>query len=125
LALGCDAPMVSVNGFVNENGKRYKAVEGDEVQITFLWKSDGGSEMSAMAVFNNGDGSFKLMGPVGKGVPPGDYRVAIEAHPYPEGGPDRFKNQFNVKNSPLTLTVSNEPVQNIVIDVGTRTVTAN
>lgn len=75
---------------------------------------------SAAAVVNKADGSFRVEGPEGRGLPPGDYTVTLEAKPYgPMAGnkADRFRGKFAPGKSPLKVTVPAKGVDTVTVDI--------
>ncbi len=122
LLAGCGQKVVQVKGVLVKDGVPFKAAPTDVVQILFLWKNEKGLSMAASSRFNPQDGSFEVLGPTANGVPPGQYRIAVTGNHYPASGPDFFKGELEDEKTPLTYTVTQAPVQNIVIDVGKKTV---
>ena len=59
------------------------------------------------------EGSFELIGPDAKGIPPGKYRVAVVLAPY--GGRDFFKGKYSREKSKIEVEVKEG--EDLVIDV--------
>jgi hypothetical protein len=66
-----------------------------------------------VAVYKNNDGSFQVVGPDGKGLPPGKYRVAIE---HEAKRKDLLRGALDAENSPFVFDVSRDTGE-IVIDL--------
>jgi hypothetical protein len=84
------------------------------MQVTFIkvGTADAGEEFEAQ-VLDAAEGSFELIGPDAKGIPPGKYRVAIVMAPV--GGKDYFKGKYNREKSTIEVEVKAD--EDLVIDV--------
>lgn len=84
------------------------------LRITFikLDTEDAGKEMLA-SITDEEEGTFELVGPEGKGIPPGKYRVALFLGP--EGGEDQLKGKYARENSPIEVEVVEG--KDVVIDL--------
>lgn len=84
------------------------------LKVTFIkvGTADAGKEMMAN-ISDEEEGTFELVGPEGKGIPPGKYRVALFLGP--EGGEDEFKGKYSRENSPIEVEV--EEGKDLVIDL--------
>jgi hypothetical protein len=122
LAAGCGkaGPVVhKVSGRLTKGGQPLQ-VAGQEariglVQLKFFRIDDqgqiGAESWDATADAN---GNFTVMGPDGKGLPPGKYRVAVfQFDPYPQ---DKLKGAFNEKKSRIVRDVSGATELNIDLD---------
>jgi hypothetical protein len=127
--LGCgqkDMPEVAEGrtmprGRVLENGVPIKTPDSANLPpgdpgftVTFikLGTADAGSETTAL-VNEDEPGSFELIGDDGKGIVPGNYRVAIFVGP--EGGQDALKGKFSKENSRIEVEVKEG--EDLVIDL--------
>lgn len=138
LACGCGSgeTVVKVRGKLIKGGQPYQAkVTGSNLppgeegmaEVTFYpVKSDNeviadeegaptvvGAEMATVKE----DGTFELLGPKGKGIPPGKYRIVVK-HIDPTGA-DLLKAFFNEQNSRITRDVTEGA--EIIIDLDKRT----
>ncbi len=115
---------IVVKGTLLQNGKPLQPApkEDDTVTIQFLPPDPKNNPGETVARYNHADGTFEIKGPVDAGVVPGDYRVSVSFSRY-EGGDDVFNDQFSQEKSTLKYTVTSDKEQEIVIDVGKRTVT--
>lgn len=121
---GCGQPSVAVEGELRLKQQPYKLQDGDEIHLTLAGSAEGGQELWTSGTYDPATSTFRFLGNVGKGVRPGDYKIGIRIGKYQSAGPDRFKNQFAVENTPLTFTVTGDrSVQRIVVDLGAKTVT--
>jgi hypothetical protein len=77
------------------------------------------------------DLSFVSMGPTGKGVPPGKYKITVSLTPY-MGSPeaekrkpslDPINKQYDSAHTKLSYEVTSDPQQSITIDLAKGTVT--
>lgn len=126
LAVGCGGggpAGVKVSGRLVHNGKPLSPApkEDDTVEVALF--PDDASQNAVPALYH-ADGRLEFVGATGGGVPPGPYRVLIRWVPYQGDQEDRFQERFTPAATPLRYTVSADPEQDIVVDVGKRTVTA-
>ncbi len=84
------------------------------LQVTFIriGSVDAGAEYEA-TITDAANCSFELIGTDGKGIPPGEYRVAVTLAPH--GSPDLLKGQFSREKSKIQIEV--KPGEDVVIDV--------
>ena len=127
-ACGSRAPSgtgIKVKGTLVQNGKPIQPApkEDDTLYIALLPPDPKTNPGENVARYNHADGAFEIKGPVDAGVVPGDYRVVVTYTRYEGGGDDVFKEQFSQENSPLKYKVTEDKEQEIIIDVGKRTVT--
>ena len=66
------------------------------------------------------DGSFRVDGPDGRGIPKGTYRIAVLHSGFLGAGGDRFKARFSSDKTPLSVDLTQNA--NLTIDVGAGTV---
>lgn len=125
-ALGCadnSAPAegrLKPRGRLLENGLPIKVntanmPPGDPgMKVTFIriGSVDAGEAIDAR-IFEATEGSFELIGADGKGIPPGNYRVAVTLGA--EGGSDQLKGKFSSEKSPIEVEVKEG--EDLVIDL--------
>ena len=115
--IGCDSHgpraadgKVIPRGRILQNGLPVKATgenlppgdPGMSVRFIAIGGIDAGKEFLAQ-MGDEEDGSFELIGPDAKGIPPGKYRVEIFLAP--EGGTDQFKGKYSRENSPIEVEI--------------------
>jgi hypothetical protein len=121
--VGCSGGSgVAVEGKVLVNGQPYKVADAEQLQITFLGTGADGKGISASANYDASTSSLTVSGPTGKGIPPGSYKIAVSSSTYGPKQTDRLRGMFEADRTPLAYNVTTDPVQNIVIDLGRRTV---
>jgi hypothetical protein len=124
LALACSSAGITVKGKVVKNGRPLE-LKSDTLIIFFVTTHEG-EALRSMALFKPADGTFLCDGPTGRGIPEGTYR--IELHPASADFPpniDRFfHGEFLGAKSPLKITLTRSNSQDVVVDVGTKTVIA-
>lgn len=84
------------------------------LQVTFIKIGgvDAGNEYEA-TITDSATGSFELIGADGKGIPPGEYRIAIVLAPH--GSDDLLKGRFSREKSKIHIEV--KPNEDVVIDI--------
>jgi hypothetical protein len=122
--VGCGGkPSVQVRGTLQKDGKSYQFAKDEQVQITISGVGPDGIPFSVPARVKD-DGSFVLTGPVNRGLAPGTCKITVSAEIYgPKNDGDRFGGAFSEEKSPLSYVVTADSVQEIVVDVGKKTVT--
>jgi hypothetical protein len=151
LLTGCGSSgSVKVTGRLLQGGAPYAVPDGQRIGLTLhaIEARDGSGKLVAgnepfPAQVNPADGTFRVPGPEGYGVPPGKYRLAlvrkltreslakIEANPNPRSkrsekrkasgpqGPDRetdlWNGQFSAEKSPIVRTLAGNG--ELVIDI--------
>jgi hypothetical protein len=120
---GCgDRSNVQVKGTLLKDGKPYQLAQDEQVQVTFAGEDFRGAAFSASARVQP-DSTFVMQGAANRGIPPGTYKIALSAEIYgPKNEGDRFNGAFAENKTPLSYTVTKDGVQEIVVDVGKKTV---
>jgi hypothetical protein len=108
LVAGCGGDLVKAKGKLLKDGKPFVPGEKEAVRIVFVPvdRVEGKEQNMYPAEFKPEDGTFKVVGSTGTGLPPGKYRVAIEL----ARGKDRvdvLKGKFAPGNSPIVREVKN------------------
>jgi hypothetical protein len=141
ILVGCNPPDngVPVKGRVTENGTALKVpgglAPGQKSVLVCFWALTNGQPGEPYFALLEEDGSFTVPGPKNSGIPPGQYRISVEAVrtgsapavPPPGassdppavgglGGSDRFNGTFGKVKSPFQVEVTG-PL-NVLIDVG-------
>lgn len=97
---------VFVRGKVLVNGEPLTLGPDDQLVLTFVQEPQG--ETSFTAHVEN-DGSFKVPGPTGNGIPPGAYRLVVGQvflDPQTKEFRDKFNDAYNRKNTTLFHDIS-------------------
>jgi hypothetical protein len=105
LLAGCGSGRVTPRGRLLNKGAPYLPGDGVSVHIAFFPVA-GEEEPTGeayVATFNHEDGTFQVVGRDGRGLPPGKYRVCIQAMKMKK---DVFKGRFGVRNSPIVREVA-------------------
>jgi hypothetical protein len=113
--LGCGkSGFVKPRGKVIKAGQPYCTPEGEGLRI-FLSPIDAQSKGydSYAAEYNQDDGSFRVVGKDGNGLPPGKYHVSLQLMKSKE---DLLNNKLLGKGSPLTCEVTSAG-DDLVIDL--------
>jgi hypothetical protein len=120
---GCSGERgATITGRFEEDGQPLQLADKEHVYLSLIpvSKDDKSSRANPGADVNRDDGTFKFIGP-GQGlVPAGEYKIAIAIRP--REAPDRLAGQFTEANTPLRYTVTDEPNQELVIDLVKKTV---
>ena len=124
--IGCNSEKgARVTGVILENDQPLQVTEKEAVLLGFvpIQVDDQSLKAHPGATFKREDSSFQFIGPGLGLVPPGDYKVTVVVRSHQ--GVDRLGGQFSLEKTPLRYTVTDEPKQDIFIDVRKKTVTRN
>jgi hypothetical protein len=110
---GCGSKGIQAHGRLVKNGTPFLPSEGETVHIAFFPAEDAGESSKSYVVnFNRTDGTFRA---IGKGMPPGKYRVAVSIT---KGRKDELKGAYNAKDSTLLCDVLSAS-EEITLDLAT------
>ena len=121
---GCNKERgAKITGVLVEDGQPLRLMGKENVLLSMIpaQKDETSIKASPGAEFKREDSSFIFVGPGLGLVPPGEYKICLTVRP--REGADRFDGQFSQENTPLTYTVTDEPKQELVIDVKKPSVT--
>ena len=112
---GCGGPArLRTKGRVVKSGAAFVPAPGQFVRVTFVPVPAGNPPQDHyVAEVNNTDGTFRVAGKDGKGMPPGKYRVAIELDQHRS---DMLKGQFDAERSPFVFDVDSS-TKEMVLDL--------
>jgi hypothetical protein len=114
LACGCGGDgRFQARGRLIKDGAPFKLGQGEGMRIVFVPVEPGESTFETYAAILEEDGSFKVIGKDGKGLPPGKYRVTVE---HLKKKADLFKGAFSGKKTPIVREVT-DGANEIVIDL--------
>jgi hypothetical protein len=115
---GCGDGKLRPRGQILKGGVPFKVPEGEYVRVVFhpIPEDGGRARNQYVAVYDRTDGTFRVVGADGRGLPPGKYRVAIE---HERKKKDLFNGAYDGENSPYVIEV-NGSSGNIVIDLNKR-----
>src|SRR5262249_5971017 len=100
LVVGCGSTGIQAHGRLVKNGTAFLPTDEETVHIAFFPAEEAGATSKSYVVnFNRTDGTFRA---IGKGMPPGKYRVAVSIT---KGRKDELKGTYNAKDSPLLCDV--------------------
>lgn len=113
VASGCSGGRIKAKGRVIKGGESYHPAEGESLLIYFapVDSPDSSHADSYAAQFDPTDGTFKVVGKDGKGLPRGKYCVGIQLMKKKE---DLLGGQLTTSKSPLVFDVTGNDV---VIDL--------
>jgi len=130
VAVGCRGSDGGIQG-VNVKGKIVKngqviPMQGDHLTVFFVSLGDKDRSIRSMGIYAPADGTFECRGPLHKGIPEGEYRIELwpgraEFPPYRD---NLFNWEFKDEKSPLKFTLTKANAENLLVDVGAKTVTA-
>jgi hypothetical protein len=113
-----------VKGQVLQNGKPIRFLASEDIMVGFSSEVPIGQKpIGFFANVQRGDGTFTVIGPGGKGMPAGKYRIRVSSQIYGSSGADRFDDVSDPKKPPLIAEVGPEKEQTFTIDLGKWTVT--
>jgi hypothetical protein len=121
---------VKVTAVLLKKGQPFVAAEKHETSVSFTGTAaKDGRPVTAPGVFDAKKNAFDIPGPTGHGLPPGTYKITVRSAPYAGSDEqDVFKGAFLIgpdsskPRTPLSVTITNAPVQEVTIDVGTKKV---
>ena len=106
---------LNVKGRLLKNGQALKLTDPDFVRVIFFPVTTDGRppKNTYLAAVDDDDGTFEAVGPDGRGVPPGKYRIAIELN---RKRKDMLKGSFDGDRSPFVFDVDSS-TKELVIDL--------
>lgn len=115
---GCGDGRLNARGRILKGGAPFTVPEAEYVRVTFFPVTEDGKppRNTYAAVYNGTDGTFRAVGPDGRGIPPGKYRVAVE---HQRGRKDLFNGAYDGDRSPYVFDV-NAGMSEMVIDLDKR-----
>jgi hypothetical protein len=113
LVPGCGDGRFKARGRIVKNGEPFLLKEGEGMRIVFVPVEVSGDTFNSYVAEYDKDGTFKVVGKDGKGLPPGKYRVNLE---HLKKKKDMFRGAYAGKRSPLVYEVGRFS-DDIVIDL--------
>jgi hypothetical protein len=122
--LGCNRShdTVRVTGQLMKDGKPYTANLGGKEPETFVVDFVG-TRKDHNYLYNatiNSDGSFRVNGADGRGIPKGPYKITVLHSGFLGAGGDRLGTKYAVEKTPLAIDLSKNA--KLTIDLGAGTV---
>jgi hypothetical protein len=100
---GCGSGGASVWGQLTNNGQPLQLSGKGLILLTFVPQGDQSGNTYSADV--SPDGTFHVVGKEGKGLPPGTYKITVQAFdPYPNR--DLLKGQFVVGKTPIVRAIT-------------------
>jgi hypothetical protein len=122
LTAGCGGETVRVSGRLVKDGEPYTARltgrEPETFAVDFVG-TVGGAKVIFPATLT-ADGTFRVGGPDGRGIPRGRYRITVLHSGFLGAGGDRLQGRFAAATTPLTADLNESA--SLTIDIGTGTV---
>jgi hypothetical protein len=114
---GGDARL-NAKGRVVKGGQPFTVPAEDRVRVTFYQLQPDGTtgKNSYIAEFHNSDGTFRAVGPDGRGIPPGRYRICVE---HERKRVDLFRGAYNSDTTPFVFDVDSK-TKELIIDLDRR-----
>ena len=113
LVVGCGSKGIQAHGRLVKNGTAFLPTDEETVHIAFFPAEEAGATSKSYIInFNRTDGTFRA---IGKGMPPGKYRVAVSIT---KGRKDELKGAYNAKDSTLLCDVLSAS-EEITLDLAT------
>jgi hypothetical protein len=111
---GCGGSLVKPGGRVVKGQTSFLAEEGEVLHITFVPAEGNDKEFTSYpAEYHREDGTFRVLGKDGHGVPPGKYSVTVELM---KNRKDVFKERLTARSSPFQFEVTGS-ASDLVIDL--------
>jgi len=108
---------VTITGKLLQNGKPFKILPDETIKIVFM-SAEGEGKVAGGANVKE-DSTFEIIGPSGKGLPAGNYKVSLNSEIYGGSGTDRFAEKFEMTYTPFLATVAAGGPQNFELDLDT------
>ena len=117
---GCGNRLVRVTGQVVENGQDYRLGDGETIQIDFS-TADNAYPPLSLGTFVRKDGTFvvDMNDGTGRGLPPGEYRIRLNA----EGTSSKAKANPKLFKEAHKLEVKQGASVRLTIDLATGAIT--
>jgi hypothetical protein len=114
-AVGCNSSKtIKVKGRMVKDGQPYIIGEKEGLRIFFAPETaPEGSYDTYSALYDRSDGTFRVTGKDGEGMPAGNYKIALELRLNRD---DVFRGAFSPGKSPLSCTIDSSN-KDIVIDL--------
>jgi len=128
LCTGCDSTRyVRVEGKLLMDGQPCTVPAGQSLSLALRGTGDKGEEVVYTAQLQTGDGSFTFPGPQEKGIPAGKYVITLNQAPESTDPASlaamaEVNQRFSAIND-REIEISDEPDQNLKIDITRGTVT--
>jgi len=124
LAAGCGGgDTVRITGQLMKDGKPYTAhLEGKEPEtfaVDFVGTINDRKYLFPATIAS--DGSFRVDGSDGRGIPKGQYRISVLHSGFMGAGGDRLQTRFAAEKTPFSVDVKQNT--KLTIDLGAGTVT--
>jgi len=120
LVSGCGGSgRLNTKGRIVKGGGPYTAPQEEYVRVIFFPVTSDGKppKNTYIATYNGTDGTFRAVGPDGKGIPPGKYRIALE---HVRKKKDVFNGAYDGDKSPFVFDVDPNTTE-LVIDLDKKT----
>jgi hypothetical protein len=120
VASGCGgATRLNTKGRIVKGGAPFTVPREEYVRVIFFpVTADGKPPLNTyVATYNGADGSFRAVGPDGKGIPPGKYRIALE---HVRKKKDLFNGKYDGNKSPFVFDVNSSTAE-LLIDLDKKT----
>jgi hypothetical protein len=120
LASGCGrGGRLNTAGRIVKGGAPYTVPQEEYVRVTFFPVTSDGKppQNTYIATYNGADGTFRAVGPDGKGIPAGKYRIALE---HLRQKKDVFNGAYDGNKSPFVFDVDPNTTE-LVINLDQKT----
>ena len=115
LAVGCGSGKLKLQGRLLKKGEPYVPAETETVHLTFFPDGDQAEQGPYQAEVNRKDGTFRVVGLDGKGLPPGKYRAAMQIM---KNRKDILKGAYGKTGSPFSIDVT-DATKEVTLDLDT------
>jgi hypothetical protein len=113
---GCNGNgRLNTRGRIVKGGTPFTVPEAEYVRVTFFPVTEDGKppKNTYAATYNGAEGTFRAVGPDGKGIPPGKYRIAVE---HERNRKDLFRSAYDGDKSPFMFDIDASGKE-IIIDL--------
>jgi hypothetical protein len=116
----------TLTGQVLADGQPCRPASVNDFDVKFLTVAGEGPQKRSYLAEVREDGTFVVSGSIGKGIPPGRYKVIVVGKVLdPQGKPTaRYAQAFTEKATPLEVEIT-DATRELTIDLGRKTVEAS
>jgi hypothetical protein len=102
-AAGCGSGLLKPQGRLVKKGAPLVPGDGEAIHVAFYPDGEQTDQGAYPAKFNNQDGTFRVLGVDGRGLPPGTYRATVQIM---KKRKDVLEGAFGKNRSPFSIDIT-------------------